>query len=52
MIYNIENHYSPRQKDMMNNIFRYLSESQYNKIKSILRQRRVVNKIRRIVKWR
>lgn len=52
MIYNIENHYSPRQKDMMNNIFRYLSESQYNKIKSILKQRRVVNKIRRIVKWR
>ena len=52
MIYNIENHYSPRQKDITNNIFQYLIDSKYTKVKSILNKRKVVNKIRKIVKWR
>lgn len=52
MIYNIENHYSPRQKDITNNIFKDLSESKYAKVKNILNKRRVVNKIRKIVRWR
>lgn len=52
MVYNIENHYSPRQKDITNNIFAYLKESKYSKVKTILNQRRAINKIRRIVKWR
>lgn len=50
MIENIENHYSERQKQVVNKILNYLQNSQYLKIKNLLKMREFINHIRKI--WR
>ena len=52
MVFELENHYSERQKNVTNDIFIYLKNSEYSKIKSLLNKRKLVNRIRRMLKWR
>lgn len=52
LVYEAENHYSERQKNATNKIFEYLKNSEYSKISSLLYQRKVINKARKILSWR
>lgn len=52
LVYEAENHYSERQKNVTNKIFEHLKESQYSKISNLLYQRKVINKARKILSWR
>lgn len=47
-IFELENHYTQRQKNALNEIFKYLQISQYNKIKKILNKRNLIKIIRNI----
>lgn len=47
-IFELENHYSQRQKDSLNQIFKYLQELQFNKIKKILNKRNLIRVLRNI----
>ncbi len=47
-ILELENHYSTRQKDNLNLIFKYLKQSQYNKTSKIISKTIIIRKIRNI----
>ena len=48
MVYECENHYSERQKKIVNDIFIYLQKNKYNEIKQILVKRKIVNYLRTV----
>lgn len=50
LVYEAENHYSDRQKNVTNKIFRYLRDGQYSKIKELLYQRKAINYIRNMIR--
>ena len=50
MIYNIENQYSERQKRLCEQIIELLLAEEYKKISTLLKMRKLINKIRRIIK--
>lgn len=47
---NYEQNYSERQIDLVNKIFNYLKDENYSKIKNMLIERRIINKLRKIKK--
>jgi hypothetical protein len=50
MLNNVENHYSERQKQVVNKILVNLKESKYSKVKKILETRMFINKVRKVIK--
>lgn len=49
MINKLENEYSPRQKNLVNNILVLLSKNEYKKVKGILNQRKIINYLRNVL---
>lgn len=45
---NEDSHYSKRQKEMVKNIFELLKNENYNKVKNLLFERKVINKLRKL----
>ena len=50
MLNNVENHYSERQKKVVNKILIDLRNSEYIKVKKLLVTRELVNKFRKVIK--
>lgn len=48
MVYNCENHYSERQKKMVKEIFDFLVNKDYKKVRKVLRKRKLVNYLRNV----
>ena len=50
MVYNLENHYTDRQKKMVSNVFTFLVEEKFENVKREFDKRKVVNYCRNIIK--
>lgn len=50
MVYNLENHYTDRQKKMVSNVFTFLVEEKFENVKREFGKRKVVNYCRNIIK--
>lgn len=50
MVYNLENHYTERQKKIVSKVFKFLLEEKYNKVKKEFAKRKIINYCRNILK--
>ena len=50
MVYNLENHYTERQKKLVSNVFKFLLEDKYKSVKNEFSKRKIINYLRNIIK--
>ncbi len=50
LVFKGENHYSERQKNMTHQIFIYLKDSKYLKVRSLLNKRKIMNRVRKLLR--
>ena len=50
MVYDLENHYTERQKKIVSNVFKFLLEEKYKNVKKEFDKRKIINYCRNIIK--
>lgn len=50
MVYDLENHYTERQKKIVSNVFKFLLEEKYKNVKKEFDKRKIINYCRNVIK--